>query len=681
MKYVFTCILLLISLCGHGQITQNSLQSIDSLISADDFDQAAQAIKVIEEKSNSTDSLLYLVHILKGDLYLSQGKYIESINAYHKVLKQSVPTDSVNALKLAKGINDLGIAYYKIGLLDSAKWSHKRSIDIYKLYDYPVGLSYNFNNLSIIAKEEKRIDESLEMLEQALDASMKAGDSLGIGFIYLNLGGTYADNESSIKGLDYVYQSINVLDQIQNEQMSARAKVTLAALYNRLGSYDSALSLLQKASRYYQSQDNTRSLTVLSVRLAQIFIDLNQADSAKHYADMALKLAEENKRILNKAKALHLNALIAQKNNEYYRAIEYNLRGIAALEGKFKGQEFVIRTSLAKLYLILKQYDKALNTAQYALDEVGESPNPGSEVAAYEVLYKVNKLKGNGTAALQWLEKFKSTQDSLTSKEKSLEVARIEYRNHLELQERQNAIERAQMQSDYERDLEKQRWLQYSVTAGAGLLLIIVSLIYMSYKKEKRNNEFLEFKNETIAAKNEELLAKNEELTTLREKDYENQQREKRLLNEKIELRERELAANAMLNHEKNTILSTIESRLSNLNGSLEKEDQTEIKDLVKTIHANIDTKSSWDSFIHQFELVHPIFFQNLKETFPSLTVNDLKLCAYIKVGMDNKEIANASNLALSTIKKNINRLKKKLDLAPSASIRDYLIQYTEFSA
>ena len=58
------------------------------------------------------------------------------------------------------------------------------------------------------------------------------------------------------------------------------------------------------------------------------------------------------------------------------------------------------------------------------------------------------------------------------------------------------------------------------------------------------------------------------------------------------------------------------------------------------------------------------------------MSVNDLKLCAYIKVGMDNKQIASASNLALATVKKNINRTKKKLGLNAEGSIRDFLVQY-----
>ncbi|MEM7108653.1 MAG: tetratricopeptide repeat protein [Bacteroidota bacterium] len=675
MKMVSTILLVLFWFTVPAQIPKNSLQVIDSLIDADAFDEASTKLKILEDQSNSTDPLLYHVHILRGDWFLSQGDYMESIMAYKRVLEDDFPADSVGTLTVAKAINDLGIAYYKIGELDSAKWAHRQSIEIYRKYDFPLGLSYNYNNLSIIAKQEKRFEESLTMLGQALSAAIKAKDSLGIGFIYLNMGTTYADNTSRLKALDYLYRSIRIFDELEDANMSIRAKINLAGLYNRLGSYDSALALLRNAAVFYESSGNTRNQAYLSIRLAELFIDTDQLDSAQHHADLALKLAKNSQRSLNVARAYHLKSRIAKRRNNLDRAAEYLENGIPYVRGKFKGQEFVMRTELADVFLLQKSYKEAIKIAEYGLADVGTTPNLDTEVAAYQVLYKASKASGNDLDALKWLEKFKSAQDSLYNKEKSLEMARIEYRDYLQLKERQEANERARLQLDYERNLERQKWWQYSALGGAGLLLVILSLIYRSYVTQKRDHQLLEYKNETIEAKNEELLAKNEQLQALREKDYNSQQSERRLLQETIFLKERELAGTAMINHEKNSILRSIGDQLTDISASVTSDVKREINALTKMVTSNINSDASWDSFIHQFKRVHPEFFQKLKDLYPILTVNDLKLCAYIKVGMDNKEIAGATNTALSTVKKNINRLKKKIELSAEESVRDYLIQ------
>ena len=65
-----------------------------------------------------------------------------------------------------------------------------------------------------------------------------------------------------------------------------------------------------------------------------------------------------------------------------------------------------------------------------------------------------------------------------------------------------------------------------------------------------------------------------------------------------------------------------------------------------------------------------------LKEENPVLTAEDLKLSAYLKIGMSNKEIANVTHLTLGSVKSKINRLKKKLEMGPEDSLRDFMIKY-----
>ena len=74
--------------------------------------------------------------------------------------------------------------------------------------------------------------------------------------------------------------------------------------------------------------------------------------------------------------------------------------------------------------------------------------------------------------------------------------------------------------------------------------------------------------------------------------------------------------------------------------------------------------------------MVKTDFYAKLKVDYDGLTLNQLKICAYIKVGMDNRDIATVTNTEMVSVKKNVNRIKKKLALAPKSSIRDFLIIY-----
>ena len=90
-------------------------------------------------------------------------------------------------------------------------------------------------------------------------------------------------------------------------------------------------------------------------------------------------------------------------------------------------------------------------------------------------------------------------------------------------------------------------------------------------------------------------------------------------------------------------------------------------------ITSHIQSEDEWESFKIHFEKVHPGFFTVLKEKHPNLTTNDLKLCAYIRIGLNIKQIAQMTAVLPATIKTNRYLLKKKLQIDEDMSIDDYI--------
>ena len=58
---------------------------------------------------------------------------------------------------------------------------------------------------------------------------------------------------------------------------------------------------------------------------------------------------------------------------------------------------------------------------------------------------------------------------------------------------------------------------------------------------------------------------------------------------------------------------------------------------------------------------------------FPTLKKNDLKLCAYLKMGLSSKEIASLLNTSLRSIETARYRLRKKLGLEGGANLTSFL--------
>jgi len=88
----------------------------------------------------------------------------------------------------------------------------------------------------------------------------------------------------------------------------------------------------------------------------------------------------------------------------------------------------------------------------------------------------------------------------------------------------------------------------------------------------------------------------------------------------------------------------------------------------------NLDTDDDWKMFLIKFEQKHHNFFRTLKENYPLLTNNDLRLCACLKLNMDTKDIASLMNLSVRAIENNRYRLRKKLDLKPTQNLNEFFL-------
>lgn len=137
--------------------------------------------------------------------------------------------------------------------------------------------------------------------------------------------------------------------------------------------------------------------------------------------------------------------------------------------------------------------------------------------------------------------------------------------------------------------------------------------------------------------------------------------------------KERELTLQAMYTNETQVFLDEVAEEIGELQ---KKYGIEELKGVIKKLKGRRDTEKSWETFMLHFENVHPDFFTKLKVRFSDLTNNDLKLCAYVKIGMGNKEIASIMGIGQNSLKGNLYRLKKKLSLGAEDKLRDFLIKF-----
>jgi PAS domain S-box-containing protein len=143
------------------------------------------------------------------------------------------------------------------------------------------------------------------------------------------------------------------------------------------------------------------------------------------------------------------------------------------------------------------------------------------------------------------------------------------------------------------------------------------------------------------------------------------------------EKKQKQVAADALYMNQKNTILSEIESVLNKtLDDKRFSKSKSEFKKIFDIINSFKQLDKDWKMLIANFEEVHPGFFSRLKKEHPSLSSNDIKHCACVKMNFGTKEIARFFNIKDSSVQISRVRLKKKMNLSDKDDLRSYILNF-----
>lgn len=139
-----------------------------------------------------------------------------------------------------------------------------------------------------------------------------------------------------------------------------------------------------------------------------------------------------------------------------------------------------------------------------------------------------------------------------------------------------------------------------------------------------------------------------------------------------LELRERDkkLAIQTLNSISTNNILDSISEELASL---AENGDSVNLKSAVGILKKYRKEDGSWKQFEVYFNSIFDGFFDRLVERYPNLTGNDMKICAYIKLGMTTKEIASQLNIELSSAESARYRLRKNMGISQTDSLREII--------
>ncbi|MEO6177554.1 MAG: triple tyrosine motif-containing protein [Flavobacterium circumlabens] len=152
---------------------------------------------------------------------------------------------------------------------------------------------------------------------------------------------------------------------------------------------------------------------------------------------------------------------------------------------------------------------------------------------------------------------------------------------------------------------------------------------------------------------------------------------EKENLEATINLKNAKVASNTVNLIHLNEILLSIKELITEI--KKEKDSAANLNILTKInriIDHELQGDQHWNEFEEIFNQLHDNFMQRLKTSFPELTPRDMRLCAYLRMNFNTKEIAPLLGISVRGVEDTRYRIRKKLQLSSEANITEFILNF-----
>ena len=492
--------------------------------------------------------------------------------------------------------------------------------------------------------------EAMKYFNMAYEQAKDEKNTEEIALSLLNMGiCSYMVSYST--GLEYCSRAMAEFKKLEESEpikaLQGRCKCLqlISTIYSRQGKYQKAIILSKEAMAGFASEnDTTGYLGLIYNSLGVAYGRLNKQDSSNYYHCRALKehLLTKNYTYLPSS-YLYVANLELEVGNKMQSQLYYErAKAIADSTGN-RQSKVAILLGIGKWYLT---FEKDGEHAEKIFLEAKEIANGLSDKSFYlktlNSLIELKKNQGNFQEALSYEEEVAQLKDTLNTWERQRIVKSLEIQFDVSEKERKLKI------AENEKDIVT--LTNYILWGAIAFILIIFTVSIFFLKRINRRDKLL-------------LQTKEELVKTIEEKKL---LQEQKMQNE-LEFKESQLSAITLQMLQKNNLLLELKEQLEK-DKELSKEPA-----FSKIINQGLNHDKEWLDFNTSFERINKNFYVKLKQYYPDISPNDLKICALIKLNLSIKEMAGILNISPDSVKTARYRLRKKLQLNTEDNLTEFI--------
>ena len=576
-----------------------------------------------------------------GDIYYFDDEYQRAETYYRQSL--DLAQKAGFTAQEGRACFDIGYVKYKNNKFDEARRLFGKAYHLFSRSEDKHGIYNTMNACGLSAYHLGDYTASDSCFLAALNTANKLNDSSLMANIKINLGILYCEQEKLEEGIMLFGEAMDYFEQTGNRKAVSDAALNIGVVMKMAGEYERALSYILRSTAIEEQSQTKSRLVSRYYNLADLYLAMNDREKAYDYIRKTLIVAEEiaSRPFIGECNFLLGKYYMAEK--DYGQAKDYFLLALNEME-KNGDQSLIAQTNLwyAKALAELNACRETILYAERAFREAAALHLLSVQRDAARLLADCYRKTRQPEKALAWFETFHNASDSISYFEQQKEIKRIEARYNYEKKEHENELLRNKA------SLQEQRLRNRTITLFALFLAIVLSIVVIILLVNR--------------IKYTKALHREQQLLSLQKLED---------LTKELEGKERELTTKMMFLNQKNELIERIIRQLQGLQGDPEVNYQ-EINSLVSELRSDT-TQSSWKEFETQFVQVHPGFYKRLYEKFPQLTSHEQRICAFLRINLNTKEIAAITGRSAKSIEVTRSRIRKKLGLSRKDNLSSFL--------
>lgn len=593
--------------------------------------------------------------------FIAKSQDLETLHRIHKSSSNEI--EKVDLLiKIAN--------YHKSKNLDSVEYYCNKTFELSRRNNYTKG-EYNAHVLnSYIAKKNKNEILFFNEIDKARLIAEKMSNNILEGETYLKLG-TYFYQANKLKPALNNYlkaeQLFNNTDSLFQKKIENL--YSIAHTYIRHESYENALLYLNKVIKYpndsdfilikgyaysslgiiYSDQknhkealnnfnfaedviltiDNAEDLKIIQHNKAIAYYNMGKYEVAKN---TFLKTNNIGTKITKKCLYTESNLYLAKIAIKAKDFIQANLYLKAIKETKIASLQPKILLELANLYVLTKEYDKAIKHCKRVVYYANKNKMPSEKREALLLLSKVYGQQEDLKKENEYFKEYIKIKDSIIAVNNSFNVASLKAmfeheKLNNELKNKKNIIKALE-------EKDKTKTSNNILLMICTLLLLSFSVIsYFRYKK----------------------------ISKIRNKKLEADKKIK-------EIQQQQITNFAIHISEKNDLLKKIEGKIKDNNS-----DESNNSELLFFINNNINENIEKVQLHKDVNSMNDSFHNTLSTKYPILTDKEKRIATLIRLNHSTKQISLQLNIAQSSVNNYRYSLRKKFNITREQNLTEFI--------